>query len=260
MCRSIMDSVRTEGSLLTSLNELRAIEHQRLADERAAIEAAIQAKRDERARAERIAQEAEAERIAAERDAQRAAEQARAEAERQARMAIEAAEAAERARHMVALEARRRDEEMALRREVARRQRPRWMMGLTGFAVTAAIGLAWFALERQTESRRAVAAQQRAVEAKANAEAEAQRAQQELDKLARELQELDSKVSNAVERVRIAQNEADRRAAQDSLRQLQLRQTELEEQQRRRDEERRRQERLGGIHVSSDCLNNAVCK
>jgi hypothetical protein len=255
-----MESVRTEGSLLASLNELRAIEHQRLAEERAAIEAALQARRDERARAERIAREAEAARTAAEHDARLAAETARARAERQACMQIEAAEAAERARQLVALQAQRFHEEMALRREVARRQRPRWMMVLTGFATVAAIGLGGFAIERQQASALARQAHQRAIEAKAQAGAGAHKAQEDLDKLERELRDLEGKVGDVIERVRLAQNDADRRGAQEKLRRLQHQQAELQEQRRRREEERKHQERIGGVKISSDCLHNAVCK
>src|SRR6185436_16701817 len=99
-----MDARRTEGSLLASLCELRAIEHQRVADERAAVEAAAQARRHEQETRERLARDAETARLAAERDAQLAIEQARADAEREARLRLEAAHAAETARQQIALD------------------------------------------------------------------------------------------------------------------------------------------------------------
>ena len=251
-----MTGARTEGSLLASLSELRAIEHQRLAEERAAIEAALQAKRNERAAAEQAA----AARIAAERDAELAAEAARAEAERQARLHIEAIQAAERARLQAALEERRLGEEMALRREVAMRQRPRWMIVLTASAVACALGLGGFALERQHESTLTRQAHDRAQKAKAEADAAAREAQEALDKLNRELGDLETKVAEAIERMRIAQTEAARRAALDNLRQLQRHEAEIQEQQRQRDVERKRKERAAGVEIPSDCLNNAICK
>jgi len=255
-----MTGSRTEGSLLASLNELRAIEHQRLAEEQAAIEAALQARRDERAAAEQAAREAAEARIAAERNAQIAAEAARAEAERQARMHIEATEAAERARHQAALEERRLGEEMALRREVAMRQRPRWMMALTGCAVACALGLGAVALERQHESTVANEEQGRARKARAEAVAAARESQEELDKLSRQLGDLEIKVADAIERIRLAQTEATRQAALDNLRQLQRHEAELKEQQRQRDVERERKERAAGVQIAPDCLNNAICK
>jgi len=255
-----MNSVRTEGSLLTSLNELRAIEQQRLAEEHAAVEAALKAKRDAREAAERHAREAEAARVAAERDARVAAEQARAEAERQARLHIEATEAAERARQLMALEQRRFDEELELRREVARRQRPRWMIALTGIAVTAALGLAGFAIERQHESNVARQEQARADNARIAAEDEMRRIQAELDQMDRQVHELEANVNAAIERVRLAQTEATRKAEEDNLRQLQRHEADLREQRRQREEERKRKEREAGFHLSDDCKNNAVCK
>ena len=255
-----MTGARTEGSLLASLSELRAIEHQRLAEERAAIEAALQAKRNERAAAEQAAREAAAARIAAERDAALAAEAARAEAERQARLHIEAIQAAERARLQAALEERRLGEEMALRREVAMRQRPRWMIVLTAGAVACALGLGGFALERQHESTLTRQAHDRAQRAKAEADAAAREAQEALDKLNRELGDLETKVAEAIERMRIAQTEAARRAALDNLRQLQRHEAEIQEQQRQREVERKRKERAAGVTIPPDCLNNAICK
>jgi hypothetical protein len=255
-----IDVVRKEESLLVSLNELRAIEHQRLADEHAAVEAAWQAKRQDRAAAERAAREAEAARIAAARDAVVAAEQARAEAEHRDRLQLEAVEAAERARHQVMLDDRRAHEELALRREVALRQRPRWMMALTGCAVAAAIGLGWFAVERQRESVAATQARAHALEAKAHAEQAMRDAQTALDKLELELQDLDGKVRAAVQRVIIAQSSVDRQAALDKLHQLQQQEAEIKEGQRRRDEQRKKKLRDGGVQIPQDCLNNAICR
>jgi hypothetical protein len=255
-----MDAGRPEGSLLASLNELRAIEHQRMAEERAAIEAALDAKRRDREAAARTAREAAAARIAAERDAQLAAETARAEAERQARLHIEAAEAAERARHLVALEERRLDEEMALRREVAKRQRPRWMIALTALAVAAAVGLGWFAVVRQRESAAAEQARQRAQAASIEAEQEARDAQAAVDKLASDLAALDAKVAATMERLRKAQTAAELKAAADALAEERREQAAIREQQRRREEERKKQERKKPVEIKPDCLTSAICR
>jgi hypothetical protein len=255
-----MDVVRKEESLLASLSELRAIEHQRLADERAATLAAMQAKRDQREATARAARDAEAAQLAAERAAQLAAAQAHAAAERQARLQVEAVEAAERARHQAALDERRLGEEIALRREVAQRQRPRWMIAVTSVAVVAALGLTGFAVERQHASSMARQARERAALAQARAEQAAREAEASLDQLARDLRELQGKSDAAMQRMALAQSDADRRAAQDSLREAQRRQAELKAQQRQRDEDRKRKERVDGVRISQDCLNNVICK
>jgi hypothetical protein len=255
-----METVRKEESLLASLSELRAIEHQRLADERAAALADMQARRDRQEAAARTAREAEGARLAAERAARLAAEQAHAAAEQQARLQIEAVEVAERARHQAALDERRLHEELALRREVALRQRPRWMVAVTAIAVIAAVGLGGFAVERQRASTVARAARERAREDQARAERAVLEAQAALDQLIHDLADLDRKVGAAMQRVIIAQSDADRRAAQDGLRQLQRRQAELAAQQHQREEDRKHRERTMGVVIAPDCLNNAICK
>lgn len=252
--------VRQEGSLLASLSELRAIEHQRLADERAAALADMQARRDRQEAAARTAREAEAAKLAAERTARLAAEQAHAAAELEARLQLEAVEVAERARHMAALDERRFHEELALRREVALRQRPRWMVAVTVIAVLAAIGLGGFAVERARASAVARAARERANADQLQAERTLLETQASLDKLTQDLADLDHKVDQAIERVRIAQSDADRRAAQDGLRKLQIRQAELAAQQHQQEEARKHRERTVGVKISEDCLHNAICK
>src|ERR1041384_2324013 len=124
--------VRSEGSLVASLGELRAIEDQRIADERAGGRGrgGRQPRREVEAARLAAVREAEAARLAAVREAELAAERERAAAEREVRLRIEAEEAAARARHQIALDQQRLVEEIALRREVARRQRPRWMIAV----------------------------------------------------------------------------------------------------------------------------------
>lgn len=245
---------------MVSLRELRAIEHQRLADEHAAVEAALEAKRRDRESAARVAREVAEARIAAERSAQLASEAARGEAEREARLRIEAMEAAERARHLIALEARRLDEELALRREVARRQRPRWMIALTGLAVAAAVGLGWFAAMRQRESAAAERARAAAEAAQVEARKDARDAEIEMEQLARELAALDARVAATIKRVIEAQTRAELQAASDALLEERRQQAAIRERQRRREEERRKQEREAPVTISPDCLNNAVCR
>jgi hypothetical protein len=252
-------NVRSEGSLLTSLSELRAIADQRIADEHAAREAAVQSRRCEREAAEQRARDAEAARLAAEREAANAAEQARAAAERETRLRIEAAEAAERARHQVALDHQRLVEELALRREVARRQRPRWMIAVTATAVTAAVGLGALALDSR---RDAAAAQDRsaaAIERCDRAEDQSLAAAGDLERLSRDLAALERDTAAAIAAVKAAQTDADRRAANDQLLRGQRRQRELDNRRRELVRKREVQQRRDGVDVTK-CLHDAVCR
>src|SRR4051812_45573044 len=99
-CRSCMQVVeeqqeargseRREGSIVQSLSELRDIERQRIADERAAIQRAEAARIAAREAAERQVREEEEARVTAEREARLAAEHARLEGEREERRRIDA--------------------------------------------------------------------------------------------------------------------------------------------------------------------------
>lgn len=251
---------RTEGSVMTSLGELRAIERARQAEESAAVQAAIDAKRSERERAEQAARDAEAAWQTAEREAKLQAELAREEAERKARLEIEAAEAAERARHQIALDARRIDEELAIQRELARRQRPRWMMAVTGVAITAALGLGWFAASAGNKADRAQEARAMALAAKANAQHDAETARQQAERLARDNQSLEDRLGSAIQRVEAAQAAGHERAEQERRRADQRRAFEQQQAEQLREQARLHQQRLQPIKISDDCLTNALCK
>jgi len=255
-----MEVARTEGSLVASLSELRAIEHQRLADERAAVEAAARARQLEREAAERTAREAEAAKLAAERAARIAAEQARADAERETRLRLEAAEAAERARQLVALEHERTIAEIALRREVALRQRPRWMIAVTALAAAAACAMGGLAYARHLEAVAAVEARDRAARDAASADERARRSQADLDDAIRRIDDMAAQLRDAIARGKAAQDDAERRAALSHLLQLQNQQAALAEQTRRRVGEQKRQERLRPVVIPAACLHAAVCR
>src|SRR3954468_12861947 len=135
---------RFEGSLMTSLAELRAIEEERIAAERAALVGDADARRRAIEDTERQAREAAEAKIAAAHAEQVRIAREREDAERQARMHVEAAAAAEHARHAAALEQEWMAQELDLRRQEVARKRPTWMIAVTVVAVLAAGGLSWF--------------------------------------------------------------------------------------------------------------------
>src|SRR3954469_16021543 len=167
-----MATPRFEGSLMTSLAELRAIEHERIASERAAVVAEAEARTRAAADAAAREQAAAEAKVAAERaEAIRIAKE-REDAERAARMHVEAAEAAERARLAAALEQERTAQEMELRRAEIAQKRPRWMVAVTISAVLAAGALTWFGFDRYAQAQQAQASEQAALDAKNQAEKE----------------------------------------------------------------------------------------
>lgn len=206
------DRGRSEGSLVTSLAELRAIELERQTEERAAAEAVAAARQREHDAAAQAARDAVAARIAAERAAELAAEQARAAAERDARLEVERTEAVERARRMVALEEHRLAEELALQREVAQRQRPRGLMAVSAAALAAAAWLGWFALDCRRDAAAAAQARDRAIAAQAQAGGDARDARAVIDLRDRELAALRTALAAANHRATEAEHDAGLRA------------------------------------------------
>jgi hypothetical protein len=218
---SSMQAARFEGSLMSSLQELKAIEQQRLADERAAILRSQEQRAQALADAERTAREQAEAKVRAEHEAKLAIERTRLEAEREARMRVEATEQAERARQTMVLEQERAQQEMALRRAEVAKKRPTWMVAVTGLALVLACVLVVFtvkAMAASNESDQARIESERQAEVK-RLEVEAMR--KELDKIEANLKALDVKVTSALDRVAAAQTQADRIAAANDLKRAQ---------------------------------------
>lgn len=150
--------------------------------------------------------------------------------------------------------------EIALRREVALRQRPRWMIAVTAIACCAALAMGGIAYDRHQVAAAAAAARDRAIEDRAHADEHARQATVDRDDLARQLAALAAQTEDAIARGKAARDEAEHRVAQDRLLRLQRQQAELVEQARRRDEERRLQERRRPVVIPAACLTGAICK
>jgi len=202
---------------MTSLHELRAIEQQRIADERAARTKAAEAEETARRSAEQARLDEIAARERAERDAQLRIEQARADAEREARLRVESAEATERARLTAALEQERLAQEMELRRADIAKRRPTWMVVVTAFAIVGGIAFGALAIDRMHEADTAQAGKAAADAEMAAAKKEAAAAVAKLDAMQKDLDVLDQKVREAQQAVAAATTEAERKHAQQLL-------------------------------------------
>jgi colicin import membrane protein len=216
-CLSTMPQRLVETSILASLDELKAIHHQRIADERDAVES------ERRARADAIRQ-AENTRIAAdqtrERDARDAVERehaARTAAEREARLRVVAATEAEQVRLGAELAARRQEAELELRRETIAKQRPRWMIAVTALAVCAVVVLGFAAVNHERAAAAARAREVAAQNARDVAVADARAAKAQLERVDGEIAQLQDQVDHAIDRVVNAQRDADRRQQLDEL-------------------------------------------
>ena len=198
---------------MTSLDELRAIQHQRIADEKASFERERQADADARRAAEQARVAAEEAKLRDEREAALRIEQARVAAEREVRLRVEAAEAAERARLQLQLEEQRRADEIDLRRAEVAKKRPTWMLAVTGLAVCAGLALTWFAVERAHDAEIAQTATERAQKERELAMAELQQSRDELVKIQGNLEQIEGALAAAQKAVIDAQTYADRKHA-----------------------------------------------
>src|SRR5258708_7106058 len=141
---------RIEVSVVSSLAELRAIEHERIAEERAAVARVI----EERVAAARAAEQRERDELAARERAERADQiriaETHAAAERAAPERVLAVEGTERARQDAELARARLDGELDLRREAAARRRP--FVVVSAIALACAIALGVFAANRASDA------------------------------------------------------------------------------------------------------------
>ena len=244
---------------MTSLHELRAIEQQRMADERAAITRA----REEEAAAIRAAEQARiaaaAAREQAEREERIRVEQARADAERQARLRIEAVEAAERARLAAQLEQERLAQEIELRRAEVAKQRPTWMVAVTAVALVAGIAFAWFAVDRSRQADAAEQATARAADEMRQAKADAAATIARVGDMERKLGEVDAAVAQAQQALAVATTEIKRKEAQARLDEANRKAKAVRDAVNKANLEEERRVRRQPITVDSCGANNVIC-
>ncbi len=243
---------------MTSLAELRAIEEERIASERAAITAEVEGRKRALIEAEQRARDAADAKLAAERAEDIRIAREREQAERQARMQVEAVEATERARLAAALEQERTAQELDLRRQEVAKQRPTWMVAVTIGAVLAAGVLIWFGVDRYQQAQ---AANEQEAIAKQQAD-EARRDRDEaiakMNAMDGQLAELSARVDKAMDQVLAANDAAARLAAKQNLDRLRAQEAEI---QRKRAIEAARIAKIKRntvINISDDCKKNAL--
>ncbi len=194
---------------MSSLAELRALEEERVAAERAAMTAADDTRRRDIELAEQRKVEVEARRLQADRDAMLALEYARANAEREIRLGAELAEVAGRNRHQATLDENRLAQEMELRRAEVARKRPTWMVAVTAIALLAGVGSSAFALERQRAMNDAISAKGISERDRQAAREEARATQRDLKEVQAALADLERKLAEALVDVKNAQEAKD---------------------------------------------------
>jgi hypothetical protein len=248
-----------EHSVLASLSELRAIEEERVRDERDALRAAELARiaateADARAREEAIAKKARDEH-----EAKLAIENARFVAEREARMKIEAAEAQERARQAAMLAEARLAQEMELRRAEVARKRPTWMLVVTAIASVAAFVLIYVAIERTRAQEQAETERKIAVQKQVEMRTQLDQLQTTVAGIQTELAELDKLTDKLVEQLKAADTAAKVADAQRELQRIAERRRQLRINEEKLQKEKDDLERKGGVHMSDKCKKNALC-
>jgi hypothetical protein len=175
-------------------------------------------------------------------------------------MRVESAEAAERARQQALIEQQRLAQEMELRRAEVAKKRPTWMVAVTIAALIAAVGLVVFAVIKMRQSaedseKAAIAQKDRDEAVKA-----ANEAQEKVNALAAAQEEMINQINSANAAVKSAQTNADRAAAESKLAKLQQAQAEMQERIKAAKDAAARAERLKGVKISKECLDNPLAK
>lgn len=251
---------KRENSVLFSLRELRQIEENRVKEEEHAVRSAAEARAAAAQDAERKRREAEETKLRSERDAILQIETARENAERDARMRVESAEAMERQRNQAALEQQRLQHEMELRRAEVAKKRPTWMLVVTGFALVAAIGLVFFAVQRKHESDAAELSAKQAEDERVKAVAIAKEAKERVDRLDADMKSQNDRLAAADAALKIAVTDADRKNAQKNLDALRQQKFEMEQRIAAARSQAVKAERAKGVHISKECLDNPLAK
>ncbi len=251
---------RFEGSLMTSLAELRAIEEERIAQERAAVLAEVVARQQALEDAERRARAEGEAKIAAVRNEEIRIAREREQAERAARLHVESVEATERARLAAALEQERMVQELDLRRQETARKRPTWMVAVTIGAVIAAGALTWFGVDRYQQSQQAIAEKDKADAEAKRAKEDAEVSRVKLAALQGELAELDAKIGKAIDQVIAATNADQREIARQNLQRLREEEAVIKRKKWEEDERIRKKKRNERVEITDECKKNALAK
>lgn len=252
--------MRIESSIITSLSELRAIEQQRISDERAAVEQARAAEIEARRAAEQARLDAEQAGLRADREHAMRIEQARVDAEREARMRVEAIQATERERLQTAIEQQRTAEEMELRRAENARKRPTWMVAVTGAALVATIAFGWYAVEQASERDHFKAQQLRADQDKLEAQRVAQEARVELERLGKQMDELDAQIAKAQQALLVAETKAESDRAAVEIREANRRRIEAKRHRDELEQKLWKKKRNEKVIVTEECERNTLAK
>ncbi|MBX3161403.1 MAG: hypothetical protein KF773_35910 [Deltaproteobacteria bacterium] len=253
-----MRNVPYEGSLLASLEELKKIEADRIAEEAASAARAAEEKRLAQAAAvQRAREEAEA-KVQAEHEARLEQERARLAAEREARLELEAAQAAERARAAVELETARTYAETQLARDEALRKRPRWMIAVTLGAVAVAGAAALFAANaaRTADDARTQTGVNHGVIESATFKPDGAALGAAQDTLGT----IKSQVGDKIDALERSVAASEKQALADKDRRA--REAAAEAARREADRKHREwlKERQGPVQIDAKCLNNSVCR
>lgn len=249
-----------DSSVVASLAELRAIEMQRITDERMARERAEQERRQAAEVAEhQRARDAEA-RVRAEHEAALALEHARLAAEREARLRVESVEAAERARQLVIVEQARVAQELEIKRAVAAKTRPTWMIAVTALATVVAGVFVWFAIQSRAATEQAYEDAQDAAALAEQAKREMEEARTAIAALDAKSRSLDAQIGAALERHAKEKDEAKKEQKRRELIALREAQAAAAAEAARLRREKLRKERLEGHKMSDECANQAVCR
>lgn len=245
---------------MTSLAELRAIEEERIAQERAAVLAEVVARQQALEDAERRARAEGEAKIAAVRNEEIRIAREREQAERAARLHVESVEATERARLAAALEQERMVQELDLRRQETARKRPTWMVAVTIGAVIAAGALTWFGVDRYQQSQQAIAEKDKADAEAKRAKEDAEVSRVKLAALQGELAELDAKIGKAIDQVIAATNADQREIARQNLQRLREEEAVIKRKKWEEDERIRKKKRNERVEITDECKKNALAK
>jgi hypothetical protein len=134
------------------------------------------------------------------------------------------------------------------------------MAAVTIAALIAAVGLIFFAVMKMRQSAEDAKKAEIAQKDRDEAVKAAKDAQEKVNELEKNAAEMINQINNAIAAVKSAQTNADRKAAEDKLAKLQQQQAEMQERIKAAKDAAARAERLKGVKISKECLDNPLAK
>ncbi|HEY1559022.1 MAG TPA: hypothetical protein VGF94_29575 [Kofleriaceae bacterium] len=149
---------------------------------------------------------------------------------------------------------------MEIRRAEVAKKRPTWMLVVTGLAVLGIVVAGVVTVQKMNQSAVDTEARKKAEAEADQAVKDAKAAQEQVSKAQKDLEDLQGRLDKAISDVASAQDAVALREAQARLSELNKEKAEMNTRLAAAKAAAEKAERVKGVHLSQECLNNPLAK